>query len=461
MEHPGKTKLETSSPQTELCYVSTGTSPRDARPRSITNDTSALGAESQTTEPRLALERKRLKATSPYAPSVWSAELTRLGLLHEYPSIVEGFKYGFNLGIPTISKTYSPPNHQSISRDPTLSEVYNSTIINEFKLGRYIGPFTQAQLEAELGPFQTSPLSFVPKASKPGKYWAIHNFSFLHNPSLETNFINSHINSEDFPCTWGTFATVALLIARLPTGSQASVRDVAEAYRTVPANPSQWPGLVIRLQAEDQFAVNVCNNFGLASAGGVYGTIADAGANIFRGNGMGPILKWVDDHIFFRIPRQHLPAYNASRTQWNHEIKLHGGCQHEGEWLWFKGKDLPSGHPEEFDEDCRVPFLDLAGVSPRSTEDEGFAYADSDIDALSERLGIRWEPSKAVPFRSEVLYLGFQWNLRERTVCLLGKKRTKYLAAIMQWKEKCTHNLLEMQQLYGKLLHASLVIPPG
>ena len=69
--------------------------------------------------------------------------------------------------------------------------------------------------------------------------------------------------------------------------------------------------------------------------------------------------------------------------------------------------------------------------------------------------------TKAVPFRSEVPYLGFQWNLCERTVCLLEKKRTKYLAAIMQWKEKHTHNLLEMQQLYGKLLHASLVIPPG
>ena len=72
--------------------------------------------------------------------------------------------------------------------------------------------------------------------------------------------------------------------ACLPPGSQASVPDVAEAYRTVPANPSQWPGLVIRPQAEDQFAVNVCNNFGLASAGSVYRTIVDAGADIFRGN---------------------------------------------------------------------------------------------------------------------------------------------------------------------------------
>ena len=49
----------------------------------------------------------------------------------------------------------------------------------------------------------------------------------------------------------------------------------------IPADPSQWPGLIIRLQEDDQFAVNICNNFGLASAGGVYGMVADAGADLF------------------------------------------------------------------------------------------------------------------------------------------------------------------------------------
>lgn len=74
---------------------------------------------------------------------------------------------------------------------------------------------------------------------------------------------------------------------------------MAEAYRTIPANPSQWPGLVIHLQMDDQYAINTCNNFGLTSAGGLYGIVADAGADIFRGNRIGPLSKWVDDHIFF------------------------------------------------------------------------------------------------------------------------------------------------------------------
>lgn len=73
----------------------------------------------------------------------------------------------------------------------------------------------------------------------------MHNFSHPHNPSPKTTSINLHIDSDAFPCTWGTFVAVALLISQLPPGSQASIRDVVEAYWTIPVAPAQWPGLVI------------------------------------------------------------------------------------------------------------------------------------------------------------------------------------------------------------------------
>ena len=44
---------------------------------------------------------------------------------------------------------------------------------------------------------------------------------------------------------------------------------------------------------------------------------------------------------------------------------------------------------------------------------------------------------------------------------LLPEKKTRYLAAITEWESKHVHNLLETQKLYGKLLHAMLVIPAG
>ena len=48
-------------------------------------------------------------------------------------------------------------------------------------------------------------------------------------------------------CMWGTFSTIAVLIHHLPPGSQAAICDVAEAYRTVTLEPTQWPGVIIQL----------------------------------------------------------------------------------------------------------------------------------------------------------------------------------------------------------------------
>ena len=229
-------------------------------------------------ELRVALKSRKREALSPYHPQAWAMELSAHGLRDRYPSLVDGLTNGFDLGIPCIHSTFMLPNHHSIN---PLIAVYSSIVDNKFMARRYIGPFTCNQLEANIGPFQTSLLSLVPKTSKPGKYCAVHDFSHPHNPTPRTASINSQIDSNEFPCTWGTFSTVALIVVCLPPGSQASVWDVGEAYRTIPATPSQWPGLVIHLCGEDQFAVNTCNNFGLTLARGVYGMVTDAGMDIF------------------------------------------------------------------------------------------------------------------------------------------------------------------------------------
>ena len=455
---PKRTSKGTWSQQMALRCVSTGRSRRDAGPPVISIGTYAQAAGETIMGLKRALEQRGHEPLTLYHKEAWAEQLSSLGLQEKYPHLVQGLAEGFDLGIPPILCTYAPPNHPSVH---ALFDVYSNIVDNEFTAGRYIGPFSRTQLEWALGPFQSSPLSLVPKTSKPGKYRAVHNFSYPHQPSADVVSINAQIDSDDFPCTWGTFATVALIIACLPPGSQASVRDVAEAYRTIPAKPAQWPGLVIHLQADDQFMVNICNNFGLTSAGGAYGMVADAGADIFRGQGMGPLAKWVDDHIFFRIPRAHLSEYNAQRTEWHREIQAKRGRRQEGSRIWYGGKNLPNDSIEEFDEDCNAKLRDLADSSPRPAADQKFAYADTDIDELSIRLGIRWEASKSVPFGEEVPYLGFLWDLRSRVVHLPDEKKTRYLAVIGEWKEKRTHDLIETQRIYGKLLHASLVIPAG
>lgn len=157
---------------------------------------------------------------------------------------------------------------------------------------------------------------------------------------------------------WGTFLTVALLISYLPPGLQASVRDAAEAYCSIPIKPSQWTGLVVRLQGEDNFAINTSNNFGLTSAGGCYGLLADTGTDIIRCEGIGPLSKWVDDHIFFRIKKEHLTNYNAHRQRQHQFITKNGGCQLIGSRIWYQGDTMEDGRAEEFDEDNSAPLRD-------------------------------------------------------------------------------------------------------
>ena len=219
--------------------------------------------------------------------------------------------------------------------------------------------------------------------------------------------------------------------------------------------------MVVRLHEDDSFAIDTRNCFGLASSGGCYGRIGDAGAQLARSRGIGPISKWVDDHVFIRILREHLGQYNKMRRQWADDISKNGGEHHDGGKLWFRGATMPNGCPEEFDEDCSTPICDLSNRTPRSIEDSRYTYTLADIDDFSDELGIPWEHNKDIPFGTEAPFIGFSWNLEKQTVSIPESKKTKYLHAIFEWESKKTHSLEEVQKLYGKLLHACTVVPAG
>jgi hypothetical protein len=311
---------------------------------------------------KVVLEHKRFNPAPPYKPEAWRKHLHAAGLQDKYPSIPDNLCFGFDAGIRPILQTFAPSNHPSITK---YNSEFNNIIQAELQKGRYIGPVTREEVEFLLGAFQTSPLSIIPKPGRPGKYRLIQNLSSPHSPLNSITSVNSSIDSNQYPCTWGTFSVICLLIRRLPPGSQAAVRDVKEAYRTIPIKPEQWPGLVVRLDEDDSFAIDTRDCFGLASGGGVYGLLGDAGAQIMRSRGIGPISKWVDDHIFFRIQRCHLKEYNLRRKQWAQDIAENGGEIHDGGRLWFKGAVMPNDQPEEFDEDSSFPFRDLSQVSER------------------------------------------------------------------------------------------------
>ena len=365
---------------------------------------------------------------------------------------------GFRINIPKITVTQTPPNKAIISDH----QIHFDKIINlELLKQRYIGPFSRLHLEDLIGPFQTSPFSIIPKPGKPDRFRLLQNYSFPHNttPLHPNPSINSYLDSDEFPTTWGTFSIMALIIHQLPPHSQIATRDVAEAYRTIPLHHSQWPGTVVRTGI-DTFCIDTALAFGCSPSAGIYGVVADAGADLFRHHGIGPLTKWVDDHVFFRIRTDFLESYNHQRQIRHAHLSLQGQI-HKGGRLWYEGHTFNDGTLDEHVEDCSFPCQDLSLRSLRSAEDRLYTYNFDDIDRISSALGIPWEISKDMPFASSTIYIGLLWDLDSRTVSLTQKKSLKYILSIEEWHLRPKHVLNDVQKLYGKLMHACLVLPAG
>jgi hypothetical protein len=409
-------------------------------------------------EPKTALALRRASALTPYDSNAWESLLLLSGLSFKYPSLPQNLRTGFFINMPNITLTQTPPNKPIISEYQTQ---FDKIIALELFKQRYIGPFSRQVTESLIGPFQSSPFSIMEKPGRPDHFRLLQNYSYPHitTPLYPNPSINSFLNSDDFPTTWGTFSIISLLIHQLPPHSQVATRDVAEAYRTVPLHYSQWPGTVVRT-GEDAFCIDTTASFGFSPSAGVYGALADAGADLFRYQGIGPLAKWVDDHIFFRVRLDFLESYNLHRQARHAELSIRGQV-HDGGRLWYGGRIFPDGTLNEHVEDNSFLCLDLSSHSPRSIEDSRYAYNFDDIDRLSSTLGIPWERSKDLPFASSTSYIGFLWDLESRTVSLSPKKRLKYSLSIDEWLLRPKHSLNDVQKLYGRLLHVCLVVPAG
>jgi len=448
-------RTERSSTAPARPYAATGTNPLAAKTNLHATYTNAQVAEKHLTVRRAAVSQRRLKPKTPLVADRWENDLLSTRLHTEYPQIPQFIRCGAIAGIPQILHLFTPPNKESTE---ALSDVFNDIIQSEFNKGRYLGPFSQEELEREIGPFQSSPLSLVLKSGKPGKYRLIQNLSYPHT-NLPTPSINSYLNSDDFPCTWGTFRTVCTLIHNLPRGSQAAVRDIAEAYRIIPLHESQWAGVVVRISNQPkQFALNTCNSFGGTTAGGLFGLFGDALADLLRARGIGPILKWVDDFIFFRIPRNMVAAYNEEREQNRKVILENGGKLQTGGRIWYKGKILAETGAEQFAENLAFP---IRHARDHPNSDTIYGYGFDEIDELTKPLGIPWEASKDIHFSHVVPFVGFAWDLERKRVALPESKKEKYIQAISEWRKHTTHTLDDVRKLYGKLLYACLIVPRG
>lgn len=347
-EHPPTSSYSTTA-QDSVCPTS---SPKAAHQPPTRAGTAAPDVHNALTELSNALEHRKLSALTPYPHDVWKLQLEAAGLLARYPQIPDGLCVGFSINAPLISTTQAPPNKESIA---LYTAPFLKIVRKEITKGRYIAPLSRASVERFIGPFQSSPLSIIPKPNRDDEFRLLQNYSFPYNTSPEypNPSINSLLQPDDFPTTWGSFYVAALVMYRLPPRSQLAIRDVVEAYRTVPLHPSQWPAAVVCLSPEE-FAIDTCLCFGVSPSSGAYGALCTAGMDIMRFQGIGPISAWVDDHVFFRFLRIYLDEYNRRRNAWNLDIAARGP-HHIGGRLFYGGATFEDGTLEEFNKDCSSP----------------------------------------------------------------------------------------------------------
>ncbi|CAK5271678.1 unnamed protein product [Mycena citricolor] len=209
--------------------------------------------------------------------------------------------------------------------------------------------------------------------------------------------VNSEINIDDFPCKWGSFSDIVILVIEAPPGTEAATLDVDADYRRCPIHPTQQPHFVVKWNGV--FYIDHVCPFGFTSSGGIFGRVADAMAAIYRAKGIGPLKKWVDDFVFFCFP-------------------LHGS---------------PSPNP----------------------------YSLSDIYDVAKDLGWLWKQSKTHDFASEFIYLGFHWNITDKLVSIPDGKKSKYIARLLLWTPDASFTVKEAKSLLGTLVHCSLALPEG
>ena len=176
----------------------------------------------------------------------------------------------------------------------------SSYIQSEMAAGRYPSGFTRSELEEVIGPFCTSPLGLVPKDKV--LFRLIQDLSFPRSGDYVSS-VNTQIDPNEFPTEWGTFDITSCLIFQLPDGCQAATFDISSVYRITPVRPDQQWVPVVRW--DSKFFVDRALPFGLSSSAGVFGSIADMLADIYReSHTFGPLTKWVDDFFAIRFPYQ-------------------------------------------------------------------------------------------------------------------------------------------------------------
>lgn len=229
---------------------------------------------------------------------MWVEALGNAGLLEEFEDVVEGFKSGFDQGIPhhTLGSLpyFTPPNHSSAL---LVKDKINSNIIKEVQRGRMFGPYSHVQMSNIFPFYRSSPLGAVVNGD--GSIRPINDLSYPRNVT-GTPSVNSFVNKNDYITTWDDFARVSSFFKSLKELWLLALFDWEKAYRQIPTLMRQWQYLLVQ-DFDNNLYVDTRITFGGVAGCGSFGRPADAWKQIMQHeHDIVMIFRWVDDNLFLK-----------------------------------------------------------------------------------------------------------------------------------------------------------------
>lgn len=230
--------------------------------------------------------------------NAWREALTNAGLLPEYEDVLDGFRVGFDQGIPDHSISdkpfYTPNNHTS---SLLVSDKIKLNICNEVKSGRMFGPYSHEEVSKVYPFYRSNPLGAV--VNNDGGVRPINDLSFPRNTPA-TPSVNSFVDKNKFTTTWDDFARVATFFTSSKDLWLLGLFDWEKAYRQIPTLMSQWRYLLV-LDFDDHLYVDTRITFGGVAGCGSFGRPADAWKLVMQHeHDIVMIFRWVNDNLFLK-----------------------------------------------------------------------------------------------------------------------------------------------------------------
>ena len=205
------------------------------------------------------------------------------------------------------------------------------------------------------------------------------------------------------------------------------------------------------LSSDDAFRINHTVPFGVWPGAGICGAVLDAAKEILVAEGIGPIVKWVDDFGFLRFPSDPNDSTPSSLTRSTHRFAVPDVDVNPHTPLGIALSALPTliNFPAS-------AFRELSYT---------YAYTIPDIISTTEPLGLPWAISKWIQFQWVAVYIGVTWDLWNKRVYISDLKRVKYHKRVVDILARVANDgrilLAPLMTVHGCLMHITFVMRLG